>query len=513
MREASTAGTAASQEVTVDDAALLRNLGYQQELKRGLRPFENVAMGFAAISPVVALYGIVGVGLVLAGPAWVWVLPTALIGQCLVLVVYSELASEFPVANGSYQWSRRLVGPAFGWFNGWVVLCAYTAADTTIAYLGAPWALTLVGIDTSPVALVAAAALLLLGCAAVNLAGLDTLKHVIKVGIAAEAIASVGVGLVLLLGHRQHGGTILSATLGAESTSGGSTTAAFIAALAVGGWVFIGFDACGLSAEETRGAARQVPRAIWIAMLSVGAIVILDAVAITLAHPQLGEVMNGNDTDPVTSTVVSALGADAARPFAAVTLVAFIACGVAAQGMTARAVYSVARDGVLPGSAVLRMVGARQAPVGAIVVTTVLGAAGLLLGLRAAAIGSLITFGTAGIYLSFLLLVSGAFAARLLGRWTPSGTVHLGRLGVAANALAVLWLIGETINVAWPRESIAPPGAPWYQVWAAPLLIVSVTAVGLTYLGVARPHRRNADARLDPASVDRPPVPSDRPLG
>ena len=41
-----------------------------------------------------------------------WVLPVALAGQCLLLAVYSELASEFPIAGGAYQWTRRLVGPA-----------------------------------------------------------------------------------------------------------------------------------------------------------------------------------------------------------------------------------------------------------------------------------------------------------------------------------------------------------------------------------------------------------------
>src|SRR4249920_2991546 len=95
------------------DAARLRELGYDQELKRGLGALENIAMGFAAISPVVALYGVVLVGMVIAGPAWVWVLPVALAGQCLLLVVYSELASEYPVANASYQWSRRLLGPTY----------------------------------------------------------------------------------------------------------------------------------------------------------------------------------------------------------------------------------------------------------------------------------------------------------------------------------------------------------------------------------------------------------------
>ena len=69
-------------------------------------------MGFAAISPVVGLYAVVLVGTVVAGPAWVWVLPIALAGQCLLLAVYAELASEFPIAGGAYQWSRRLMGGA-----------------------------------------------------------------------------------------------------------------------------------------------------------------------------------------------------------------------------------------------------------------------------------------------------------------------------------------------------------------------------------------------------------------
>jgi hypothetical protein len=39
-----------------------------------------------------------------------------------------------PIANGAYQWSRRLVGPTYAWFNGWVALCAYAVANATIAY-------------------------------------------------------------------------------------------------------------------------------------------------------------------------------------------------------------------------------------------------------------------------------------------------------------------------------------------------------------------------------------------
>src|SRR3954462_5199036 len=104
--------------VPVDaDAARLAELGYPQELERRLRLVDNVAFGFAAISPVVGLYAVILVGTLVGGPAGIWVLPIALGGQCLLLVVYSQLAADFPVAGGAYQWSRRLVGPRYGWVS------------------------------------------------------------------------------------------------------------------------------------------------------------------------------------------------------------------------------------------------------------------------------------------------------------------------------------------------------------------------------------------------------------
>jgi amino acid transporter len=472
------------------DAERLHELGYEQELRRELGLFDNVAMGFATISPVVALYGVAFVGMTVAGGAWLWMLPIALAGQCLLLCVYSELASEFPIANAAYQWSRRLLGPTYGWLNGWVSLCAYAVANTTIAYLGAPWALALLGITPTANAIVFTGMVLVVICSLVNAGGVGVLRRAVKIGIAAELVATVGVGLILLVAFREQGLSILGDTLGSEALSGGSSGAALLAALAVGGWVFLGFDACGLTSEETVGAARRVPRTVWIALLSVAAIVILNAFAVTLAHPQLGAVVAGDDTDPVNTAVVSSFGSWSQKPFAAVALIAFLACGMAAQGITARSIYSVARDGVLPGSTFLRAVDRRQVPFGALVVTTAIACLGLLLGLHSAAIGSVIIFGTAAIYVSLLLIALAALVARLRGTWRPAGHVQLGRAGLVLNALAVGWLTFETVNIAWPRASLAPPGAPWYQVWAAPLVLAVIAAAGLTYLLAARPHRR-----------------------
>ena len=71
------------------------------------------------------------------------------------------------------------------------------------------------------------------------------------------------------------------------------------------------------------------------------------------------------------------------------------------------------------------------------------------------------------------------------------------------NVLAVAWLAFETVNIAWPRESLAPPGAPFYQVWAAPIVLVVIAAAGFGYLAAAKPHRRVA-AGLTPAQTAEP---------
>ena len=184
------------------DAARLAELGYRQQLARRLALLDNAAMGFAAISPVVGLYAVIFVGTVVAGPAWVWVLPVALAGQCLLLAVYSELASEFPIAGGAYQWSRRLLGGAYGWFSGWVAICAYAVANTTVAYLGAPWALALAGIEPSANRIVAAGMLIVVAGAAAGAFGVRLLGWAVRIGIAAEVVASVGIGIALLLVFR-----------------------------------------------------------------------------------------------------------------------------------------------------------------------------------------------------------------------------------------------------------------------------------------------------------------------
>ena len=484
------------------DAARLEALGYRQELRRSLNVLGNISMGFAVVSPVVGLYAVAVVGLGIAGPAWVWALPVCLLGQALVVCVYSELASQWPLAGGAYQWSRRLTSPAFAWLSGWMWQFAVMFANTTVAYLASPWVFTLFGLTPTPLRLVLVSLAFMLFCTLVNAYGIDFLRWFVSLGIAAEAVASILVGLSLLLVFRQHGFSMLTETLGAPAALGTTDLKAFLAVVAVGGWAFIGFDACVSTAEETRDAARQVPRAMWWALLSVGAVVILNAVAVELAHPDPALVVSGQDLDPVTTAVVSNFGGWAAKPFVVVVLVSFTACLMASQGGAARGLYSLARDEVFPFSRQVRRVNRHRAPIGGLVAATLVSCAALPLGLNSSAMGTLITFGSAATFVPFFLLTVVALIARVRRTWTPSGEVRYGRLGTPLNALAVLWTGFEVVNICWPRAILAPVGAPWYQVWGALLGVGVVTGVGGLYLLARRPDRRMRDHDGDQGRLD-----------
>ncbi|MNY66364.1 hypothetical protein D3C86_2037760 [compost metagenome] len=85
------------------------------------------------------------------------------------------------------------------------------------------------------------------------------------------------------------------------------------------------------------------------------------------------------------------------------------------------------------------------------------------------------------------------------GKWKAEpGTFSLGRWGVPVNLAAFVWLVFESINVAWPRESLAPPGAPWFQVWAVILVFSILAVLGLIYLFWAKPEQRSVIAQLRP---------------
>lgn len=487
------------------DAGELAEYGYQQELKRTLSAWAVFAIGFATISPVVGVYAVVQLGFVFAGPAWIWAVVVAFLGQLTVAVVYAELSSQFPITGGVYQWVRRLGGPRLGWLVGWIYLASAVASLTTVAYLGASWLHMLFGDGT-----LSAATHVLLGVVfvavalGINLLGVNPVKHFLNAGIIAEGVASIAVSVFLLVFAHNNGFGILFETLGAESVSGGSAFAGFLTALAVAGWAFLGFDATTQVAEETEHPRRSVPRALLRAYLFVAFTVLLTGLAVTLALRNPEDAVSGALADPVFTAVTQGLGGWSEKPFILLILIAFFACAISIQTYIGRAVYSFARDRQLPFSSKLATVGPRQIPYVSLIVTAVLASLGLLLGLNGNAAATLIAFGSGGFYFIFLTVAVVALVARLTGRWNPAGgLLKLGRSGLVINVIAVVWLLFEAINIAWPRVELAPVDGSWVQVWAVILVFSVLFVAGLLYVVIAKPH-----TKLPAAAVTEPAAPT-----
>ncbi|MER7048849.1 APC family permease [Streptomyces jumonjinensis] len=488
---------------THTDAGELAEYGYQQELKRTLSAWAVFAIGFATISPVVGVYAVVQLGFVFAGPAWIWAVVVAFLGQLLVALVYAELSSQFPVTGGVYQWVRRLGGPRLGWLVGWIYLASAVASLTTVAYLGAAWLYMLFSEGTPSSATHVLLGVVFVAVAlGINLLGVNPVKHFLNAGIIAEGVASIAVSVFLLLFVHNNGFGILFETLGAESASGGSALAGFLTALAVAGWAFLGFDATTQVAEETEQPRRNVPRALLRAYLFVALTVLLTGLAVTLALRSPEDAVSGTLADPVFTAVTEGLGGWSEKPFILLVLIAFIACAISIQTYIGRAVFSFARDRQLPFSAKLATVGPRQIPYVSLIATAVLASLGLLLGLNGNAAATLIAFGSGGFYFIFLTVAVVALVARLTGRWNPAaGQLRLGRAGLVINVLAVVWLLFEAVNIAWPRAELAPADGSWVQVWAVILVFSALFVAGLLYIVIVKPHTKlPATATSQPAT-------------
>lgn len=471
---------------TRDDVGQLADLGYDQQLKRDIGLFSVFAIGVATVAPVVGLYAIFSLGIQLTGPAWIWLLILSLAGQLTVAFVYSELASEFPIAGGPYHWTSRLAGKRYGMVTGVIYALAVTAALATVAYLAAPWvSLLLTGAEPQGVGRAGIAMLLLIAALGVNAGGIRLAAILVNIGIAAEVIGSFGIGVVLILFFQNQPASVLMDTMGTAPT-----LATYLTALAVCGWAFVGFDASASVAEETAGAGSNVPKAIIGATAAVGGLVVLVAGAITLAATDLRALVSGEIADPVTAVVTGSLGAWSERPFYAIVVTTFLACIVSMQAYTGRIVFGLARDGVLPGFRRLSSVSAgSKAPVAAMSMVTVTAGLALLMGLNEGALGTMISFGTMGLYATFFLVVAAALFARISGRWSPAGAFRTGVFGKLLYVVAFLWLAFETVNIAWPRVELAPPGASDLLVYA-PLMIFVLVAIVAT-IAAGRKYRKD----------------------
>lgn len=455
--------------VVVDDAP-------DGGMKREFTLWSAFSLAFVFVSPIVAMYGIFGLGLQSIGPGFWWGWVVTLLGQLTVAVALGVLASRWPLAGGVYQWSRRLVGLKYGWFAGWAYTWALLIALSSVSYSGAVFVAMLLGFDTaSPSVLTVIAVVLLIITTAINAAGRTAVKVVATACIAAEVIGSIGVAVYLLIAKQEQTPAILFEGLAAEPGTPFMLTP-FVLTVALAGWSFLGFESASSIAEEVKNPKRAVPLAIVFSLLGVGLVILLTSFAIILAIPDLDALLATSDGDPIIAVLAAHLPPAAVQGILVLFAVAFLASLVGIQAAASRLIWANARENELPFASWLkRLSGRGRLPVNAVVVTGVVSIL-MFLPLQNGQINTLlVAFTTVGFYAAFTFPVLGLAIARIRGNWQPDEPLFLGRFGLAVAWIALVWLTLEIVNVLWPREA-----AELWVVNFAPL----IASVGIGLLGV-----------------------------
>ncbi len=465
------------------DTAQLAALGYTQRLTRALGLWSNFAVGFTYLSPLVGVYSVFDYGLATGGPAFFWTIPVVLVGQGLVLLTFAEVASQYPLAGGIYQWAKRLVGPRYAWMSGWMYTWALLVTVASVAYPIATYAGPLFGYPVDHRTTVATSVVVILACAAVNLLGVRRLAFAANIGVAAEVVGTLGLGTYLLAFHHRHGPGVVLHTAGAGASGG--YLGAFLASCLFAVWIFYGFEACGDIAEEVKDPSRKVPRAMGMT-LAVGAVAtVVLTLGLILAVPDFGAVVSGKVADPLGAVLADALGSVGAKFALALIVIGFVSCTLAIQAAATRLVYSYARDGVIVGARRLaRLHPTFHMPPAATAVTAVIPAA--LAFLPSATVTRIITFSVVGIYVGFQSVVLASLIGRARG-WRPAGAFRLGRWGLPVNLAALAY--GLTAIVVLSIKT-PPDGTGFFERWLVPLSVAVVAAAGLGYLAVFRPKER-----------------------
>lgn len=423
---------------TSSDEALLQ-LGYQPSLRRNLSFASICVYGllfFVPLAPV-AVFGPV-VNLSGGVPVLVYLVAALVMGASALS--YREMALRYPVAGSVYGYARLSVGPRFGFVAGWLILLDYLLMPALLVVLAA---VALAHVVPVPVWVIVVAFAVL--SMALNLAGLEITT---RVGLALLAVQAVVLGaFVWFVGAAVASGTI-ELSLHALWRPGTSLAAVFGAA-SIAALSYLGFDAIATLNEEAKGGGRAVG---WATMLLLGVVTGLFCLQVFAASlvSDATRFAAGAATDRAFYTAVDAVAPAWFTPVFTVVnaFVAIFACLVVAHAATARLLFAMARDRVLPAGLAVTSKGV---PARAIVLTCGLAVAlGLTFSSRLGLLTSLVTFGALSAYvLLHVSVVVRCMVVERTGRWFVHGVVPVFGAATLLAILANTQPLTRTIGLSW----------------------------------------------------------------
>lgn len=431
--------------------------GYAEQFPRVLRKFALFAVAFSIVSITTGIFVNYSYGLTQLGPAAVWLWPVAAVGQFLVVLVLAELAGHIPLAGANYQWAARLVNSRFGYLVGALGILYSAVGLPGIALVGlAPLTATVLGLDAEDGRLLVFIAVVALVVAyLLNIIRVQLAARVNNVAVFAEIIGTVVLSAIVFFAWVQGGSEAPDGGHGFGFLFTVSTDqpifSAVVGASLVGIFTLVGFEAAADLAEEAVDARRTVPRAMILSVVVSGVLGMLALFGFTLAIPDLPATTES--PVPLAAIAQYWLGDTATGIFLVVVVFSMFALSVIGAAANSRLIFAMARDNLLPFSAVLRRVNPRTGtPVAALLTSLVICLLLLVYGtLDGDAFGVLIGATALVPYLVYLLTLGAYLTRRKALVESGDGGFRLGVWATPVAVLALLWLIAVVASLTLPE--------------------------------------------------------------
>uniref|UniRef100_A0A0E0JTI4 Amino acid permease n=1 Tax=Oryza punctata TaxID=4537 RepID=A0A0E0JTI4_ORYPU len=456
------------------DSLRLHQLGYKQELKRGLSALSNFAFSFANISVMMGVTTTYNTGLRYGGPVSMtlgWLVVAAFNG-CIALSM-AEICSAYPTSGGLYYWSAKLAGKEWAslasWVTGWFNVVGQWAAIASVDFSLAQLLQVIILLSTggangggymaSKYTVLAIYAVILVLHGIINSLPIEWLSLFGHVGAIWNA-AGIFVLTILIPAVAKDRPNIefVFTHLNMENGMGIHDKAYILAVgLLMSQYSVIGYDTSAHMVEETKNADRSGPIGIITSVLLAtvfGWIYLLALTSVVTDIPYLLSPSNDAGGYAIAQALYTAFhrrygsGVGGIVCLGAVAVAVFL-CGIACVTSNSRMAYAFSRDGAMPLSRVWYRVNKHEVPLNVVWLGV-----GVAFVMALTSLGSQVAFqamgsiATLGMYIAYALPVF--FRVTTARKSFVPGPFHLGRYGVFVGCVGVVWVATVTVLFSLP---------------------------------------------------------------
>jgi amino acid permease (GABA permease) len=492
------------------DAKTLAEMGYTQELHRGMSAFSNFAVSFSIISILAGCITSYKIALVSGGPSTL-VLGWAIVGVMVLAVAgaMAEVCSRYPTAGGLYFWAGRLAKRNkrewawyVGWFNflGEVAVTAaidFGCATTWMAFMNLVW-----GVEATPGRTFALFVAIIVVHGLLNTFGVNLVGLLSNVSAWWHVVGVLVIVAALWILPEKHQSVSWTLTGFHNETGWSFLPYVFLMGLLMAQYTYTGYDASAHVAEETKNASMAAPRGIVTSVLVsvIGGFILLYSITASItdnSEEGLTALAASETGLPPAQIFLDALGSpNTAKFLLFIVCVAQFFCGMASVTANSRMSYAFSRDNALPGSRIWKKVNKRSGtPTNSIwlcVVLSILLASPALF--NTTAYLAVTSIAVIGLYIAYVVPV---FLRRRSPDFTP-GPWNLGRFSPLIGWVAIGWVIIICILFVLPPASPVTISTFNY----APIAVLVVLAFATITWWVSGRHHFMLSAKDQPTSAE-----------